>query len=206
MKEYENEQEKFWSGEFGDEYINRNKSDILNAANLNLFSRILKSTCDVRSIAEYGCNIGMNLRALKELSPEVELHGYEINKSAISYLAETQPHVNGHEKSIIEKIDFQVDLTFTKGVLIHIQPDKLPIVYNNLYHNAQRYILVAEYYDPNPTSLKYRGHENKLFKRDFAGELLDIYKNLRLLDYGFCYHRDPLFPQDDITWFLLEKE
>ena len=52
MKEYENEQEKFWSGEFGDEYINRNRSDILNAANLNLFSRILKSTYKVGSVAD----------------------------------------------------------------------------------------------------------------------------------------------------------
>jgi pseudaminic acid biosynthesis-associated methylase len=205
MKEYENEQEKFWSGEFGDEYINRNKSDILNASNLTLFSKILKSTHNLRSIAEYGCNIGMNLKAIRELCPVVDLHGYEINKSAISYLADTQSHVTGHHQSILEKIDLQVDLTFTKGVLIHIQPDNLPLIYDNLYRNAKRYILVAEYYDPNPVSLKYRGHENKMFKRDFAGELLDTYKDLRLLDYGFCYHRDPLFPQDDITWFLLEK-
>lgn len=206
MTEYENEQEKFWSGEFGDEYINRNKSDTLNASNLALFSRILKSTHNVCSVAEYGCNIGMNLKAIRQLSPNVELHGYEINKSAISYLADTQPHVIGHQKSILGRIDYQVDLTFTKGVLIHIHPDNLPTVYDNLYQNAKRYIMVAEYYDPNPVTIKYRGHENKLFKRDFAGELLEIYKNLRLLDYGFCYHRDPLFPQDDITWFLLEKE
>ena len=24
-------------------------------------------------------------------------------------------------------------------------------------------------------------------------------------DYGFVYRNDPLFPQDDLTWFLLEK-
>jgi spore coat polysaccharide biosynthesis protein SpsF len=65
--------------------------------------------------------------------------------------------------------------------------------------------LVAEYYDPKPVTLKYRGHDNKMFKRDFAGELLDKYQDLRLLDYGFCYHRDPSFPQDDISWFLMEK-
>jgi hypothetical protein len=28
---------------------------------------------------------------------------------------------------------------------------------------------------------------------------------MHLCDYGFVYHRDPLFPQDDITWFLMEK-
>ena len=53
--------------------------------------------------------------------------------------------------------------------------------------------------------MAYRGHEGKLFKRDFAGELLDKYPDLKLIDYGFVYHRDTNFPQDDCTWFLLEK-
>ena len=65
--------------------------------------------------------------------------------------------------------------------------------------------MVAEYYDPNPVSVNYRGYDNKMFKRDFAGDLLDRYENLKLVDYGFCYHRDPSFPDDDISWFLLEK-
>ncbi len=51
----------------------------------------------------------------------------------------------------------------------------------------------------------YRRNRNKLFKRDFAGEFLDIYKDIKLVDYGFVYHRDNCYPQDDITWFLLEK-
>jgi len=44
-----------------------------------------------------------------------------------------------------------------------------------------------------------------LFKRDFAGEMLDRFKDLELLDYGFVYHRDNNFPQDDLNWFLLRK-
>ena len=35
-----------------------------------------------------------------------------------------------------------------------------------------------------------------------VGSILD----LTLLDYGFLYHRDNNFPQDDISWFLIEKE
>ena len=200
-----NEQERFWAGQFGDEYIHRNKGDVLNAANLHLFSKILDRTGRLSSIAELGCNIGMNLKALKTLNPEVELHGYEINKTAVDYLSSSQPEIITHHQSILDNISLEVDLTFTKGVLIHIQPDNLPIVYDNLYRNSLRYILVAEYYDPKPVTLSYRGHENKMFKRDFAGDLLDTYKDLRLVDYGFCYHRDPSFPQDDISWFLMEK-
>jgi spore coat polysaccharide biosynthesis protein SpsF len=54
-------------------------------------------------------------------------------------------------------------------------------------------------------SISYRGHSDRLFKRDFAGEMLDKYADLSLVDYGFCYKRDKAFPQDDITWFLLQK-
>ncbi|WP_413770421.1 hypothetical protein, partial [Vibrio vulnificus] len=57
------------------------------------------------------------------------------------------------------------DLTFTKGVLIHINPDKLPEADAALYNNSSRYILIAEYYNPSPVELSYRGHSSKLFKR-----------------------------------------
>lgn len=35
------DQEGFWAGSFGDEYIARNKGDQLLASNLNFFSRAL---------------------------------------------------------------------------------------------------------------------------------------------------------------------
>ena len=64
---------------------------------------------------------------------------------------------------------------------------------------------IAEYYNPTPVEVKYRGHDGRLFKRDFAGEMLDRFPDLKLVDYGFNYHRDHNFPQDDGNWFLLEK-
>ena len=45
----------------------------------------------------------------------------------------------------------------------------------------------------------------KVGARDFAGEIMDRHPQLQLVDYGFAYRRDPNFPQDDITWFLMEK-
>jgi spore coat polysaccharide biosynthesis protein SpsF len=91
-----------------------------------------------------------------------------------------------------------------KTVLIHIEPSRLADAYKVMHAACGRYICVAEYYNPTPMHVPYRGHQNKLFKRDFAGELLDTYPDLRLVDYGFQYHRDQA-PQDDVTWFLLEK-
>jgi spore coat polysaccharide biosynthesis protein SpsF len=96
------------------------------------------------------------------------------------------------------------DLVFTKGVLIHINPNQLESVYEKMYNLSNKYILIAEYYNPMPAEVIYRGMEGKLFKRDFAGEMIDKYK-LKLVDFGFSYHRGE-FPQDDLNWFLLSKE
>jgi len=35
--------------------------------------------------------------------------------------------------------------------------------------------------------------------------MMDTYPDLKLVDYGFIYHRDTQFPADDLTWFLLKK-
>ena len=90
-------------------------------------------------------------------------------------------------------------------MLIHINPEQLQEVYQKLYDATERYILLSEYYNPTPVEVLYRGNIGKLFKRDFAGELLDKFHDLKLVDYGFIYHRDNIFPCDDCTWFLLEK-
>ncbi len=201
---YNTEQEKFWAGNFGTEYINRNNSNKLIYSKMIMWEKILKSTCNVNSIKEFGCNIGHNLEALNKLNPGFSLIGYEINKDAASKASQKQiaKIIN---KSILENMSEKPsDLTFTVGVLIHINPDFLHIVYENLVKQTKKYIVLAEYYNPTPVEVLYRGYKSKLFKRDFAGELIENY-NLNLIDYGFIYKRDKLVPQDDITWFLLEK-
>lgn len=107
--------------------------------------------------------------------------------------------------SIEIKSKEQFDMSFIKAVLIHINPEELQTVYEKLYNASKKYILVTEYYNPSPVSITYRGHQDRLFKRDFAGEMLDKYPNLELIDYGFTYRRDPNFRLDDSTWFLMEK-
>lgn len=203
---YNTEQEDFWVGKFGNEYTNRNKGPSLVSSNTAFFSKVLKRTQKVQTVLELGSNIGLNLIALRQLLPEAELSAVEINKKAASELKENLPEVDLHHTSIL---DFQPDMTWdlvlTKGVLIHMNPDKLQMVYELLHQSSLRYILLAEYYNPTPVQVNYRGHTDKLFKRDFAGEMLDKFSGLSLVDYGFVYYRDPNFPQDDVTWFLMEK-
>ena len=89
--------------------------------------------------------------------------------------------------------------------MIHINPDELQNAYEKLYNSSNKYILVAEYYNQTPVMIEYRGNKERLFKRDFAGEILDKYPDLKLVDYGFFYNRDNNFKMDDISWFLMEK-
>jgi pseudaminic acid biosynthesis-associated methylase len=81
----------------------------------------------------------------------------------------------------------------------------LPQVYDKLFGSCGRYFLVADYYNSSLVAIPYRGHTDRLFKRGFAGEIIDRYPQMQLVDYGFAYRSDPNFPQDDVTWFLLEK-
>ncbi|WP_196137309.1 pseudaminic acid biosynthesis-associated methylase [Aliikangiella sp. G2MR2-5] len=203
---YKTEQEIFWAGDFGDEYALRNESETIVASNTMLFSKVLSATEKIESIIEFGANIGMNLRALQHLLPNVRASAIEINQKAADRLRELND-IEVYQTSILEYQPVDLfDLVLIKGVLIHINPDELPSVYDKLFASTRRYLLVAEYYNPSPVSVDYRNNKDRLFKRDFAGELLDRFNSLRLLDYGFCYHRDNQFPLDDITWFLLEKE
>lgn len=205
--QYSTEQEAFWAGTFGDEYIQRNRSQEYLAANLNFFSKALKQVGKPSSILEFGANIGMNLRAIKLLFPNIEASGIELNETAASQLSEFLGADNVFNGSIFEyPVTKTVDVSLIKGVLIHIHPEMLPLVYEKLYNASRKYILICEYYNPSPVSIPYRGHSDRLFKRDFAGEMLDTYSDLRIVDYGFAYKRDTSFPQDDITWFLLEKK
>jgi spore coat polysaccharide biosynthesis protein SpsF len=204
---FKTEQEKFWAGKFGDEYLTRNKSEEYLASNLNFFSKACNQLGRPNSLIEFGANVGMNLKAIKLLFPNIELFGVEINKNATDELGDFLGKMNVFNGSIFDyKPTQKFDVSLIKGVLIHINPEMLPTVYEKLYLSSNKYILIAEYYNPTPVIVKYRGHDNRLFKRDFAGELLETYNDLELIDYGFSYKGDKAFPQDDITWFLLKKK
>ena len=202
---YRTEQEQFWAEEFGDDYIERNSRISQVASNTALFSKVFTRVDHIKSIMELGANIGQNIAAMQAIFPNADYTAVEINRKATEIL-KNKPGVNVICSSILDLgLQDQYDFVLTKGVLIHIAPDNLKDVYDTLYRLSTRFICIAEYYSPVPVSIDYRGHTNRLFKRDFAGEIIDQYSNIRLVDYGFVYHRDNNFPQDDLNWFLLEK-
>jgi pseudaminic acid biosynthesis-associated methylase len=200
------DQEQFWAGDFGNSYIERNDNKTLLRSNTNLFSKVLSRTGSLESVIEFGPNIGLNLAAIHDLMPTAKLHGVEINELACHQLKQRAGVASVQNTSILSyQSDQQYDMAMAKGLLIHIHPNHLPRAYEALYRASRRFVFVCEYYNPFPVVIPYRGYDDRLFKRDFAGDLMDQYPDLKLVDYGFYYRRDPLFPQDDISWFLMEK-
>jgi pseudaminic acid biosynthesis-associated methylase len=203
--EFKTDQEKFWAGQFGDEYIKRNTGAQALADTVALFSRILARCPGSGSLIEFGANTGINLRAIRSLRPTMSLDAIEINENAVSELTQWGGTRRVYHRSILDfEAEETYDIALIKGVLIHVNPEYLTRVYDSLYRASRRYIVVAEYFNPTPVEVEYRGHAARLFKRDFAGEMLDRFQNLRVVDYGFVWSRDPVFSQDDLTWFVLE--
>jgi pseudaminic acid biosynthesis-associated methylase len=205
---FNTEQEKFWAGGFGSDYIGRNDLSPENAAAYSaLWHRIIPCLNEKpQSALELGSNIGHNLRTLKAIFPGIGLGGVEINKEAAEILKQWGGAEVYNESILDFKAPRRFDLVFTAGVLIHINPQWLPQVYKTMYDSSSRYIIMAEYYNSTPVEVSYRGYSEKMYKRDFAGEIMDLYPDLTLRDYGFVYRRDRLFSFDDLNWFVMEKK
>ena len=184
------DQEQFGAGEFGHHLIDRTDIPVEIDDNVKLFERILTSTGQIRSIIEFGPYMGLNLRALKTLIPEAELSAVEINDRAIGYLNEWGQAKIYHKSLFDFSSDELFDLVLTKKFLIHIHPAEIEEAYRIIYRHSRRYICICEYFSPDLLEVNYRGNENQLFKRDFAGDMLDLFGDIRLVDYGFVHGRD----------------
>lgn len=209
------EQEQFWSGTAGDAYTARNNENLVHAK-VEFFAKVLTKNVNItqlRSVIEFGANRGLNLQALRyyfEVLKEVPRPTFaavEVNASAVERLRNSFVVDEVFHLSMLDCAEFTspYDLAFTMGVLIHIHPDDLPKAYDTLYAASKRYILVAEYFSRQPVEIEYRGQMGRLWKRDFAAELLDRHTDLKLVDYGFVSRLDPVAPLDDIHWWLCEK-
>lgn len=203
---YTTEQEEFWAGDFGDDYISRNDSVDLLAANLHYFSNILGNLKTISSTFEVGCNIGMNTTALSLLLPKANHSGIEINKKAAEICRDKGIKGEIYHGSFLDfETNNNYDLVFSKGVLIHLNPEALQDVYKRMADMSKKYVLIGEYFNPSPVNIDYRSNTEKLFKRDFAAEFLQENPEFNLIDYAFHYKKANNFSQDNITWFLMEK-
>ncbi|MDH4214079.1 MAG: methyltransferase domain-containing protein [Candidatus Thorarchaeota archaeon] len=182
------EQEEFWTGEFGNEYTIRNSGDWdtfykkqWGVSRSELNKEFLSSINKNARILEVGCNRANQLLILENQGYS-NLWGLEINKKALEIARENKKF------SIVEGSAFDIpfkdgffDLVFTSGVLIHIAPDDLPQIIDEMYRVSSRYLWCFEYYSETCKEIVYRGHENRLWKNNFLRIFMDQYSDLILI-------------------------
>ena len=195
-------QAEYWSGPDGDQYHDRQEVPV--DSNMEFFARVF-TRCEAQSFLEFGCGAGLNLEALSiwDMGPDLVLTGLEINPRA----AERARHWG--EVDVVDITEpladpRQAEVTFTKGVLIHVPDDRLKQAAQNLVDCSTQWIMVAEYYSPTPREIRYRDQDGLCWARDYAGLIKAVDPTLQLVDYGFHSRYDE-HPQDDITWFLFKK-
>jgi len=207
-KIYEREREritpqiKFWTEKFGNEYVDRNlNSNRCTVIGKNLLSNNIKIT----SCCELGANIGLNLDAIKKIY-NCDTFGIEVNKKAFDILK--SKHKSANQTILSYRLKKKFDIVLSVGVLIHQKPSDLRSFYRLLYKLSKKYIYISEYFNPVPIKIKYRGHINKLFKRDFAKEFWSLYPKMKLINYGFNWKEDPFKKGscDNDNWFIFKKK
>jgi len=201
---------ELWRSKFGIEYAERANNAITAEDQRRLardWGKMLRHavTPSPRKVLEVGCNIGRNLLALSNFVEEV--HGIEPNASA----CEAARKLLGNRNAVIQEGDgfnlpyenCSMDLVFTSGVLIHVAPEDLGRMTDEIIRVASRYVLCIEYFSHNPEQIPYHNMEGYLFKRDFGSFYLERYPKLKVLDYGFLWQ--PLDSSDNSNWWLFEK-
>ena len=157
-------------------------------------------------ILEVGCNIGRQLGCLQEQG-FVNLYGVELQPYAVSRARQEYPAISFLQGSGFD-LPFKVelfDLVCTNGVLIHISPDDLPRIMDEMYRCSRKYIFGFEYFSPSLSAINYRGNEGFLWKADYARIFMERFPDLALVkkkDYPYISSPE----QGNIDqMYLLEK-
>lgn len=91
----------------------------------------------IDSCLELGSNVGLNLQALGLLLPKIQMTGIELNRKAADECAKLDRVKVIHGSLYNYRSDERFDLTFTAGVLVVIEPSRLPEVYDILYAHSK---------------------------------------------------------------------
>lgn len=185
-------QTDFWSGEFGKEYTLRNsrsakewddfylatwgKTKIeMNQTFIGTFQKEIK-------ILEVGCNTGMQLNGLQAMGFN-NLFGIELQPFAVREAKKFTTDINiicGSGFDIPFK-DSYFDIVCTNGVLIHISPNDLPKIMNEMYRCSKKFIWGFEYFAEETSPINYRNHDDYLWKANYAKLFLELFPDLKLV-------------------------
>ncbi len=211
--------EHWTNSELGHEYIERNNfEDWKLEYGIKGFKKILKKV-KFRTLLEVGSNIGLNLWYINEMFKGKKiLHAIEPFEEAYRILT-TQPFFKIKKSTNCDGFtlpykDNKIDVVMTHGVLIHVSPENLKRMTDEIVRVAKKYVICTEYFSHEPQEVSYRGKEHLIFKRDFGKFYLDNYPNLKCINYGFLWQqeysvKDKPHPYgvvfDDLTYWVFEK-
>jgi len=205
------QQELFWSGEFGDQYTDRNSNiEQLTLKKFGISRTMMNqqflSDLDIKNVLEVGCNRGEQLNLLWLGNDNIEdFYGIDINEHALWEARKRNPNLN-HLKGSALDIPFKdnyFDLVYTSGVLIHIHPDNLKQVMSEIYRVSKKYIWGMEYWSLDCKEINYRGNEGFLWKNNFSHLYQEHFPNLKLIKEEFYEYQDGSGNVD--TMFILRK-
>jgi len=200
-----NEQQQFWSKEYGKDYIRKNLNFDLEKG-VEAWEKMLVNAKGIGSALECGSNIGRNIAFTDTVIPEASKSIIEINDEAFKHVIDNYKIEYKFNGPIVEApFTNQFDLVYIMGVLIHIHPDDLLANMTKMFQLSSKYILIGEYFNRTPTMIRYQGEDNKLFKMDFGKLFLENF-DVKVVDYGFLWGVEyDVAGFDDITWWLFEK-
>lgn len=207
-------QKATWAGDFGVEYIGRNDFNINEVNELYLKSygidRIQMNTSFLKDmkrdikILEVGSNVGNQVGILLEMG-FTNITAVDVQAEALKILKERYPNVQTYlvdGKSLPFEND-SFDLVYTSGVLIHIHPQNLVNLMNEIYRVSREYVWGFEYYSEDLTEINYRGQPNLLWKADYACIYQRNFLNLSIVKSEKYRYLDDKEKVDQM--FLLKK-
>lgn len=165
-----NNQQKFWSGEFGDDYIKRNLEfhnvQYTDSDRLSITKSFFQDIPRDSSILEIGCNVGSIIWILDKMG-FTDVTGIDIKKEAIDIISKRYPHYTFIHSSIESfQLRRKYDMVYTSAVLIHIHPDNLMRVVKKIKALSYKHIFGFEYYSEDFEEADYY-KEDKMWTGDY---------------------------------------
>ena len=103
----------------------------------------------IKSVLDYGCGYGMNMKVLKDLNNNINLTGIERSKNKIRMLNIINDNIykmplNLYDITKLSKIEKKYDLVFTDAVLIYVNPNNIYELLKKLIHSSKKNVLLHE--------------------------------------------------------------
>ena len=161
-----NVREEWWAGSWGSEYTSRNRVEW--EKRIPFWRQILDIT-QASSVLDVGTNAGWNLLAIRAISRSVRAMGIDINADAVGEARTNEldvVQVPATQAGVQYRNRF--DLVCTSGVLIHVGPEELADTMRAIVDASRRWVLAVEYEAEAEEEVLYRGHADRLWKRDYG--------------------------------------